>query len=366
MRQQNIIYGLIALALSISLLLVSCGVKNGYVVGEYGKYPLSGEIIAAKANDSVQAVKGTMGMLWQGDSLRITLNQGRQLLRAKTGKDTLYLYEAPRGAESDLQAQAINDTTRQYTFYIPTRELFIIKYNDSLVYPVMPTTEPCEYPLEIKSMGIKNLNRYYELRQQSLELQQKTGLWGGAFNAEYEPMERQEGTYLFNAGSYEYGSDCECVTDSNKILILNIDGSWQLFENEKLTNCGVMRKFKLPKTFEAFSYKGKIVYFQDTTAITFLSYTERKKRREKNIPWNPNEYNLTGKVNSSECSMFTFFPCTRDSLMNYFYDSYDESYKRNVLMLEGTSCGWIQQCVRLPNATVSLHRKEQHGVPDGR
>ena len=340
MRQQNIIYGIITLALSA--FLSACSVKNGYVTGKYGTQPLSGEIIAAEANDSSQTLKGTMSLLWHADTLHITLNQGRQLLRAKADKDTLYLYEAPRDTKSALLNQAANDTTRRYTFYIPTRELFIIKYNDSLVYPVMPATEPCNYPLEIKSMSAKNLNKYYELRQQGIEHQQKTGLWGGAFNVEYEPLEHRAGTYLFNANSYVFGTDCECRTDSTNVLLLHMDGSWQQYKSNKLVNCGIMRKFKLPKTFEAFSYKGKIVYFQDTSSITFLNYAERRTRREKSSIWSPNEYNLTGKVNSSECSMFTLFSCVQDSIMRYFYDGYDESYKRNILMLEGASCGWIQ------------------------
>ena len=321
---------LLILAFSLS----ACGVKSGYVTGKYGTQPLSGEIIDAEANDSSQTLKGTMSLLWHADTLRVTLNQGRQLLRARSTKDTLYLYEAPRDT-ADL-------TTRQYTFYIPVQELFVLKYNDSLVYPVMPTTEPCEYPLEIKSMSAKNLNKYYELREQGIEHQQKTGLWGGAFNVEYEPLEHRTGTYLFNANSYVFGTDCECRTDSTNVLLLHMDGSWQQYKSNKLVNCGIMRKFKLPKTFEAFSYKGKIVYFQDTSSITFLNYAERRTRREKSSIWSPNEYNLTGKVNSSECSMFTLFSCIQDSMMRYFYDGYDESYKRNILMLEGASCGWIQ------------------------
>lgn len=133
---KNFLYSFIFLLFAF---LPACGVKNGYVVGEYGKEPLNGAIIAAKANDSSQPVKGTMSLLWQGDSLQITLNQGRQLLRACSTKDTLYLYEVPRDTKNNKALRPANDTTRQYAVYLPQRELFIIKYNDSLVYPVMPT-----------------------------------------------------------------------------------------------------------------------------------------------------------------------------------------------------------------------------------
>ena len=330
MKRHHIIYGIIALALSASLLLVSCGVKNGYVVGEYGKYPLRGEIIAAETNDSSQTVKGTMGLLWQGDSLRITLNQGRQLLRAKTGKDTLYLYEAPRGAESNLQAQAANDTTRQYAIYLPARELFIIKYNDSLVYPVMPATEPCNYPLEIKSMSAKNLNDF-KRKQEENEKKPKTQPVLSP-NPDYYPFELYTGTYLYDAESYTLGVDCDCITDSNKVFVYNVDGSWQQYENEKITNCGVARKTKR-SVFETWNWKGQFVCFLDTASIAghVISLREDTRRWKENISYAPNEYYLLGKGNVLSLELF---PCKKDSDMLLFY-IYGDNF-----ILEGTTCGW--------------------------
>ena len=127
-------FNILSLVFVVALSFSACGVKNGYVTGKYGTQPLSGEIVATQANDFSPIVKGNIGLLWQGDSLRITLNQGRQLLRAKADKDTLYLYEAPRDTKSALQAQAANDTTRQYAIYLPARELFIIKYNIEKIF----------------------------------------------------------------------------------------------------------------------------------------------------------------------------------------------------------------------------------------
>ncbi|MBQ4395090.1 MAG: hypothetical protein II825_07335, partial [Paludibacteraceae bacterium] len=66
-------------------LLLSCGVKNGYMVGEYGKQPLAGQTISGADTSS----KAMSGLLWQKDSLRITLNQGRHLRAALAKKDTL-------------------------------------------------------------------------------------------------------------------------------------------------------------------------------------------------------------------------------------------------------------------------------------
>ena len=63
------------LLLALVFLLLSCGVKNGYMVGEYGKQPLAGQTI----NGADTSSKAMLGLLWQKDSLRITLNQGRHL-----------------------------------------------------------------------------------------------------------------------------------------------------------------------------------------------------------------------------------------------------------------------------------------------
>ena len=235
-----------AILFAATLSFAACGVKNGYVVGEYGKYPLSGEIIAAETNDSVQAVKGTMGLLWQGDTLRITLNQGRQLLRAKTGKDTLYLYEAPRGAESNLQAQAVNDTTRQYTFYIPTRELFIIKYNDSLVYPVMPTTEPCNYPLEIKSLLTKKIQKIKKAVSPSQETE---NIYKASASNSYP-----DGDEKSIAGTYYWGHYIEpflqkMQLDTTHAMKISQDGLWKEYRNDSLVNCGIIRRHQKIKGY---------------------------------------------------------------------------------------------------------------------
>ena len=226
-------FNILRLVFALALFLSACGVKNGYVIGEYGKYPLSGEIIAAETNDSVQAVKGNIGLLWQNDSLHVTLNQGRQLLRAKTRKDTLYLYEAPRGAESNLQAQAANDTTRKYTFYIPTRELFIIKYNDSLVYPIMPSTEPCNYPFEKYTFNNHN-NRQWQV------------VHGVFYRC------RIEKDYI--------------SIDSTRVLTINNDGTWSISSNNRISFVGILRIHQT-KFYTIYNSDEKQLYLLDTMVI---------------------------------------------------------------------------------------------------
>ena len=317
---------LLILAFSLS----ACGVKSGYVTGKYGTQPLSGEIIDAEANDSSQIVKGNIGLLWQGDTLRVTLNQGRQLLRAKADKDTLYLYEAPRDTKSALLNQAANDTTRRYTFYIPTRELFIIKYNDSLVYPVMPATEPCKYPLEIKSMSAKNLNDFKRKQEDNRKKPRTQPVLSP--NYERFPSELRAGTYLWNVGQSQTCTDCSCMVDSSKVLLLNLDGSWLQYSNKSLINCGIMRKTKIP-VYEMFNYKKEIVYFLDTTACNghIIGMKEDTRRWKENIPYAPNEYLCVGRHSIISHKLF---PCRQDNTMLLLFE-YGDNF-----ILEGTTCGW--------------------------
>ena len=309
---------LLILAFSLS----ACGVKSGYVTGKYGTRPLSGEIIDAEANDSSQIVKGNIGLLWQGDTLRITLNQGRQLLRARSTKDTLYLYEAPRDT-ADL-------TTRQYTFYIPVQELFVLKYNDSLVYPVMPTTEPCEYPLEIKSMSAKNLNDFIGKQKENEKKPKSLPVLSP--NEDMYPSELRAGTYLWNVGQSQTCTDCSCMVDSSKVLLLNLDGSWLQYSNKSLINCGIMRKTKIP-VYEMFNYKKEIVYFLDTTAFNghIIGMKEDTRRWKENIPYAPNEYLCVGRHSIISHKLF---PCRQDNTMLLLFE-YGDNF-----ILEGTTCGW--------------------------
>ena len=311
-----------AILFPASLLLSACGVKNGYVTGKYGTQPLNGEVFTTQANESAQPVKGTMGLLWQADTLRITLNQGRKLLRARSTKDTLYLYEAPR--------DTANLTTRQYAVYLPQRELFIIKYNDSLVYPVMPTTSPCHYPLEIKSMSTKNLNNFKKKQEENKNKPQTQPVLSP--NYEIYPSELRAGTYLWNVGRSQTCTDCSCMVDSSKVLLLNVDGSWLQYSNKNLINCGIMRKTKSP-VYEMLDYKKEIVYFLDTTAFNghIIGIKEDKRRWEENIPYVPNEYLCIGKHSIISHKLF---PCRQDSTMLLFFE-YGDNF-----ILEGTRCGW--------------------------
>lgn len=321
----------------LAVLLSDCGVKKGYVVGDYGKQPLYGEVVGTiESADSSLAGRATLGLWWQRDSLQITLNQGRRLKAARVKGDTLYLYETQR--------DTMDVATRQYTIYIPQQELYIIKYNDSLVYPIMPAKEKCEYPLEIKSMGVRNLEEYNEKekdRERKEEELKKHELFrgGGVMNVSSFPMELWKGEYLFNARSYQLGSDCKCETDSSNVLVLHIDGTWQRYKNNTLQNCGIMRKGWHPICYELENYDHRTVLFLDTTSIAghIISLKEDKRRWKENIPYQYNEYRWVGKGNVSYDFMFIqVHSVNQDNIMTpYFWGTYTGN-----IMLEGSRCGW--------------------------
>ena len=312
-------------------LLLSCGVKNGYMVGEYGRQPLTGQTISGADTSS----KAMLGLLWQKDSLRITLNQGRHLRAALAKKDTLYLYEGP--------ADTMDLNTERYTLLIPERELLIIKYNDSLVYPLMPISEQCEYPLEIKSMSAKKLQEYYERERENERIKEEQiakGIYrgGGVLNAYLLAPELRAGTYLYNAGLYQLGITCDCVIDSTKTLILNLDGSWQQHENGTLKNCGIMRKTGFPKIYYMYNSKQQTVFFFDTIAITgqFFGYKEEKRRWNEHIPYAPNEFfNLGRESPGISYEFFKLYSCKQENAMPFLFGG-----RKNNFWFEGTQCGW--------------------------
>jgi len=319
------------LPIVVLLCIASCGVKNGYVTGQYGKHPLNGHTIS----EADTANKPTLGLFWQADSLRITLNQGRQLLRARSTKDTLYLYEAPR--------DTVGTANRQYSVYIPQHELHIIKYNDSLVYPIMPMTEPCEYPLDIEGMGAKKLQEYYEREKEKERIKQEqiekgTYLACGILNAYLLPPELRAGTYLYNASSYQLGIACDCVVDSTKTLTLNLDGSWQQYENGTLKNCGMMRKTGFPVIYDMYNYKQQTVFFFDTTAIAghVIGLKEAKRRWKEHIPFAPNEYLNLGRASPGlSFEFFKLYSCKQENAMPFLIGGTKDNF-----WFEGTQCGW--------------------------
>lgn len=319
------------LYLAILSFLVSCGVKNGYVTGKYGKQPLTGQTISEI--DTVN--KPLLGLLWQTDTLRITLNQGLQLLRARSTKDTLYLYESPR--------DTADRNTRQYAIYLPQHELHIIKYDDSLVYPIMPMIEQCEYPLNIQSMGAKKLQEYYEREKENERIRQEqiekgTYLACGVLNAYLLPPERRAGTYLYNANSYQLGIACDCIVDSTKTLTLNLDGSWQQYENGTLKNCGIMRKTGFPVVYSMYNYKQQTVFFFDTTAIAghVIGLKEDRRRWKEHIPYAPNEYLNLGRVSLGlSYEFFKLYSCKHENAMPFLFGGTKDNF-----WFEGTECGW--------------------------
>ncbi|MBQ4393730.1 MAG: hypothetical protein II825_00325, partial [Paludibacteraceae bacterium] len=216
------------------------------------------------------------------------------------------------------------------TLHIPERELLIIKYNDSLVYPLMPISEQCEYPLEIKSMSAKNLNDFIEKQKENEKKPKSLPVLSP--NEDMYPSELRAGTYLWNVGQSQTCTDCSCMVDSSEVMLLNVDGSWLLYSNRNLINCGVMRKTK-SLVYEMIDYKKEIVYFLDTTAFNghIIGIKEDKRRWEEDIPYAPNEYLCIGKHSIISHKLF---PCRQDSTMLLFFEFGDN------FILEGTRCGW--------------------------
>jgi len=296
------------------LCIVSCGVKkNAGIAEKQDLLQIQGHVIS----QDMYADKPILGLLWQNDSLQITVNQGRQLQGYRASADTMYLYE---GA-----SDSITNHTRQYSIYQPTQELLIIKYNDSLVYPIMPAEDRCEYPLDIKSMSAKNIIDFKRKEEENKKKPRTQPILSP--NYEVYPLELRAGTYLYN---YHQCGNCEI--DSTKRLVLLVDGSWLQYQNGTLMNCGIMRKTKIP-VYELFNYKKEIVYFLDTTAFNghIIGFKEDWRRWQENIPYAPNEYLFTGKHSVISCNLF---PCQQDSTMLLFFE-YGEDY-----ILEGTKCGW--------------------------
>lgn len=301
---------IIFIALCAAFILVSCGVKKRIPEGK----------IVAYAIDA----RSSIGLLWQNACLQITLNQGRQLQYYRVKSDTLYLYEAAR--------DTTDFSTRKYTLNIPTHELLIIKYNDSLVYPIMHAEDICEYPLTIKSMSVQALKEY--LKEQENANKQSINPPMLSPNLDKFPLELHAGTYLHNAGLCKFGRECDCLVDSTQKFVLNVDGSWQQYNNGALINCGIMRKIK-HSVYEMQNYRKEDVFFLDTTAISgqIIGLKEDKRRWQENIPYFPNEYYCVGK---RVVTLLKLFPCREDEKMRFFFDS-----GKN-FMLEGSACGWKQ------------------------
>ncbi len=318
--------------LLFSFLLTSCGAKKN--VGKQSeKIALQGLGVLVATNTETE--KPTLGLLWQNDKLQITLNQGRQLDFYRAETDTLYLYETPR--------DTTDNATRRYSLDSPSRELLIIKYNDSLVYPLMPITEPCEYPLNIKSMSAKKLQEYYEREEEKERIKKEQIEKGtyracGVLNAYLLAPELRAGTYLYNAGSYQLGITCDCVIDSTKTLTLNLDGSWQQYDNGTLKNCGIMRKNGFPEIYYMYNSKQQTVFFFDTIAITgqFFGYKEEKRRWKEHIPYAPNEFFNQGKDSPGwSYEFFKLYSCKQENAMPFLFGGTENNF-----WFEGTHCGW--------------------------
>ena len=321
--------------LFLILLLASCGVKRDVVSqpeqdGMVAIEPVAETVVNPTYLLGTNMVDSKLGLLWKNDTLLLSVNQGRRLSHFSYNKDTLCVYET----EYDRRDSA----KRQYALCIPESEMLIIRYCDSLVYPLMPAIEECMYPLDINSMGEHVLHAYYEKKRKGVENKQKEGTRFGGINSSLFPLELRAGTYIYNAGMYhKFGINCECEKDSTIVLVLNVDGTWQLYENQKLSNCGILRKSAMI-AYEAYDYKSKVVLFRDTMAISghIVGTNEIIRRTQENMPLAPNEYVGVGKASSNNYDYMTIYPCKEDKRMQFLFRYGSNEY----FMYEGTTCGW--------------------------
>ena len=192
-------------------------------------------------------------------------------------------------------------------------------------------------------MSAKKLQEYYERERENERIKEEQiakGIYrgGGVQNAYLLAPELRAGTYLYNAGLYQLGITCDCVIDSTKTLILNLDGSWQQYGNDTLKNCGIMRKTGFPKIYYMFNSKQQNVFFFDTIAITgqFFGYKEEKRRWKEHIPYAPNEFfNLGKQWSGMSYEFFKLYSCKQENAMPFLFGG-----RKNNFWFEGTQCGW--------------------------
>ena len=268
--------------LVLIFLLAGCGAKKN-VAKQNEKISLQeqGVLVATSSEKD----KPTLGLLWQNDHLQITLNQGRQLESYRAETDTLYLYETAR--------DTADHSIRKYTLSIPTRELLIIKYNDSLVYPLMPTEEICEYPLDVKSIGQNPSKQYY-----------------GALTDKHIPLENAQGTYFACLKTKE-----GITIDSTKCMILFRDGTWRIYINQTLSNAGIIRKNPI-KLYTIYNSEEKQLYLRDTTSITghIHSLKEWTDLKKDGLPLAEGEYyHLEFWPASYGRTMYVLYPIKEDN-----------------------------------------------------
>lgn len=300
------------------LLLASCGAKKNAVQQDFQttaseqtasqppEVPITLIGISEMLVDTTQSIRPTLGLLWQDDDLRISLNQGRQLANAHATTDTLYLYETPRDTS--------DNAVRQYSINIPPRELLIIKYNDSLVYPVMPITEPCEYPLNIAAVGTSPSKKYY-----------------GAFSGMRVPWEFYPDKYTRMCKAADYLS-----IDSTQVLFIHLDGTWQTYTNDILANTGIIRRNYIPEFQTLYNNNLKELYAIDTTSIAGHIHRFKEMPKLSELPGTPGEYYKSGFYLNIA---FILTPVKKANLNCMLFDD----CTGGIFIEEGIyPCGWIK------------------------
>ena len=242
--------------LGMVVLFAACGVKKPMVVqDEKDEFALKGQIIESNA-DTFEA-SSVLGLLWEKDTLFVTLNNGHQLGQAKIVSDTLILHEASR--------DTTDNATRHYAIHIPMQEMFVIKYNDSLTYPVMPTAVLCEYPLDIKAVD---------------QLDTKVVLPSN-LNFPDIPEQFLAGTYLFGQEERIWSIQ---ITDSLLQMDIYPDGTWIQYKDNQLLNAGIVRKDKRVNGYALYNYQNKEILLIDTMPIAGHIHEQRYSKFLRSLP----------------------------------------------------------------------------------
>ena len=245
----------ISVILGMAVLFAACGVKKPMVVqDEKDEFALKGQIIESNA-DTFEA-PSVLGLLWEKDTLFVTLNNGHQLGQAKIVSDTLILHEASR--------DTTDNATRRYAIHIPMREMLVIKYNDTLTYPVMPTAVLCEYPLDIKAVE--------PTRDQLISASEKTAKKDRYFpsnaHASFPDLDVDGICGMYYNGDIIESSLGKMQTDSTMQLYIFPDGSWYKYQKNTLLNCGIIRRTKRTQGYKMLIGKAYAVFLSDTTQIS--------------------------------------------------------------------------------------------------
>jgi hypothetical protein len=179
----------------------------------------------------------------------------------------------------------------------------------------MPAAEPCEYPLDIEAVGIRPSKIDYRIFLGEMHL----------------PWERYSGKHLRMCKAADYVS-----IDSTHILFIHLDGTWQTYTKDSLTNTGIIRRNYIPEYQTLYNNNFKELYAIDTTYIAGHIHRFREMPKRSELPWTPGEYYKSGLYRNIA---FILTPAKKDNLNCMLFDD----HTGGIFIEEGIyPCGWMQ------------------------